>query len=338
MLKKKILLILFFILIFVSSSCYAFSDELQINSDAAILVDSKNEKIIYEKNSNKKVYPASTTKILTAIIALENCPLNEVVTASSIAINSLPAGYSNASIVEGENLTIEQLVTVFLVHSANEVGFILAEHISGSTREFAKKMNEKATELGCTNSNFTNPSGIHEENHYSSANDLAKIAVYCMKNDTFRKIVSLKSCYIPATNKSDSRFYRNTNQLLQDGQYYYSYCIGIKTGFTSPAKNCLISASNKNGVELISVVLGGDSTSDGKDTRYLDSMNLFEYGYKNYSLKLITNSIYYNTSFGRIINNIIEAKNNIKYDNYYEYFNNYLLVNLFTKTSLIIPN
>jgi len=336
MLKKKILLILFFILIFINSNCYASNEELQITSNAAILIDAKNDKIIYEKNSNKKVYPASTTKILTAIIALENCSLNEVVTASSTAINSLPAGYSNASIIEGENLTVEQLLTMFLIHSANEAGFILAEYISGSTEAFAQKMNEKANELGCTNSNFTNPSGIHEDNHFSSASDLAKIASYCMKNNTFRKIVSMKSCTIPATNKSTSRFYRNTNRLLQNGEYFYSSCIGIKTGFTSPAKNCLISASNKDGIELICVVLGGDTTSNNKDTRYLDTINLFEYGYKNYSLKLVTNSIYYQTSFGKILNTIYETKNNIEKSSHSEKINNYLLIKLVDKISLFV--
>jgi len=320
----------------VSSSCYAFSEELQIYSDAAILIDAKNDKIIYEKNSNKKVYPASTTKILTAIIALENCSLDEVVTASYSATNCLPPDYSNASIVEGENLTIEQLINVFLIHSANEAGFILAEHISGSTEEFAKKMNQKAKELGCTNSNFTNPSGIHDENHYSSASDLSKIAIYCMKNDTFRKIVQSKSCSIPATNKSNSRLYKNTNRLLHEGEYYYPSCIGIKTGFTSPAKNCLISASNKDGIELICVVLGGDITSEGKDNRYLDTINLFEYGYQNYSLKLITNSIYYETSFGKILNNFSRNKKNIEQNKIDENINNYLIIKLLYNLSLFI--
>jgi len=336
MLKKKLFFLFLFISIFINSNCYAFNKDLQINSKAAILIDSKNENIIYEKNATKKLYPASTTKILTAIIAIENCDLNDIAIASSSAIKSIPNGYSTAAIIEGEELTIEQLLNVFLIHSANEAGFILAEHISGSVEDFSKLMNIKAKELGCTNSNFTNPSGLHDENHYSTANDLSKIANYCMKNNTFRKIVSMKICKVPATNKSKARFYKNTNKLLQEGQYYYSSCIGIKTGYTSPAGNCLISASNKDDIELISVVLGGDNISNSKDTRYIDTINLFEYGYKNHSLKLITNSLYYETSFGKILNTYIETKNSLEKNTKDKTLNDYLLMNLLNKVSLFL--
>lgn len=311
MFKKKIILIIFLLFFLRLPSCYGFNDNLEIYSEAAILVDSNN-KIIYEKNSNKKMYPASTTKILTAIIALEKCELDETIIASYDAIHSLPNGYSNASILEGEELTLEQLVTVFLVHSANEAGFILAEHISGSTQEFANLMNQKTIEIGCTNSHFTNPSGIHDENHYSTAEDLAKIAIYCMKNSTFRKIVSMKSCSIPATNKSEARFYKNTNELLNAGEYYYPTCIGIKTGYTSPAKDCLISCSRKNGTELYSVVLCGDKTPSGQNARFIDSINLYKYAYNSYSLNCITNKISSETSFGKILKNIIDIKNSFE--------------------------
>jgi len=200
-------------------------------------------------------------------------------------------------------------------------------------------MNAKAHEIGCTNSNFTNPSGIHDEALYSTAEDLSKIARYCMKNSDFRKIVSMNSCTIPATNKSGPRYYKNTNKLLQNDEYNYSSCIGIKTGFTSHAGNCLISASKKDNIELISVVLGGNNTLDGKDVRYVDSINLFEYGYENYSLKLITNSIYYETSLGKILNNFFETKSHFEENTKNKKnksVNNFLLFNLFNKFSIFV--
>ena len=137
--------------------------------------------------------------------------------------------------------------------------------------------------MGCKNTHFTNPSGLQDPNHYSTAYDMALIAKYCMKNETFRNIVSKKSCTIKATDKYQERYFKNTNDLINpSSKYYYEYAIGIKTGFTSQAKNCLISASKKNGLELIAVALGAEATEDGRSGRYMDSINLFEYGFSNY--------------------------------------------------------
>ena len=259
---------------------------LTLYSDAAILIDSATGKVLAEKNSNEKMYPASTTKILTAIIALENCKLEDKITASYDAVMSIPVGYSNAAIQPDETLSLEELLNLFLIHSANEVGMILAEHISGSVENFANLMNQKATEIGCKNTHFTNPSGIHDEEHYSTAYDMALIAQYCMKNETFRSIVSKPSCEVAATDKYEDRYFVNTNDLIRpSSQYYYEYAIGIKTGFTSQAKNCLIAASKKDNMELITVILGAQTTPDGKSARYLDSINLFEYGFNNYKFE-----------------------------------------------------
>ena len=256
---------------------------LTLYSDAAILIDSVTGKVLAEKNSNEKKYPASTTKILTAIITIENCKLDDKITASYDAVMSIPVGYSNAAIQPDETLSVEELLNLFLIHSANEVGLIFAEHISGSVENFADLMNQKANEIGCKNTHFTNPSGIHDEEHYSTAYDMALIAQYCMKNEVFRNIVSKTSCEVPATNKYEDRYFVNTNDLIRpSSQYYYEYAIGIKTGFTSQAKNCLIAASKKDNMELITVVLGSQTTEDGKSARYLDTINLFEYGFNNY--------------------------------------------------------
>ena len=194
--KNTFIFTLFLIIIFFSNSIsYAdttvvLDNNLDLLSESAILIDSKNGNVLYRKNENQQMYPASTTKILTAIIAIENCSLTDKISASRNAIMSIPSGYSNANIKVNEELTVQELLEVFLVHSANEAGFILAEHISGSIENFADLMNQKASEIGCKNTHFTNPSGIHNPEHYSTAYDMALIARYCMQNQTFRDIVS----------------------------------------------------------------------------------------------------------------------------------------------------
>ncbi len=258
-----------------------------IYSDGAILIDSKTGNILAQKDMDKQLYPASTTKILTAIIAIEKLSLDEVLTASYTAVMSIPSGYSNAGIKEGEQFTVSDLLDMFLIHSANEIGYIFAEHISGNISEFANLMNEKAKELGCKNTHFTNPSGIQDPEHYSTAYDMAQIARYCMKNETFRNIVNKESCKIAATPLyPEERYFKNTNSLLDSSnRYYYEYAIGVKTGFTSQAKNCLIACSVKDGVELIAVLLGAEATETGLSGRYMDAINLFNYGFENYKIK-----------------------------------------------------
>lgn len=304
LLKIPILLLVFVFVIQIKFS-YGYKNELNIYSDSAILMDFKTGAILYSKNSNEKMYPASTTKILTAIIALEECNLDDMVTVSKSAISVIPPGYSSANLLESEQISVKDLVTVFLVHSANDAGYVLAEHISGSIDEFANLMNKKATEIGCKDTHFTNPSGIHDENHYTTSYDLSLIARYCMLNKNFRNIVSQKSCTINRTNKSDVRTYKNTNDLINpSSKYYLEECVGIKTGYTSQAKNCLISACSKNNLALICVVLGSNQMSNGESSRYQDSINLFKYGYSNYSVKTFANK-------DDIIKNI-EVKNGTK--------------------------
>lgn len=292
------------------------TEEMKIYSEAAILIEAKTGKILYEKNINERKYPASTTKILTAIIAIENCDLNETATASNYAVNSLDSGYTKANIQVGETFTIEQLLNVMMVQSANEAATIIAEHISGNVSEFSKLMNQKAIEIGCKNSNFLNANGIHDENHYSTAYDMALIARYCMKNETFRNLANKMECSLPRTEfwqdeqveENGERIFYNTNRLLDPNhRYYYPYAIGIKTGFTTPAKNCLVSASNKDGFETIAVILHGETTEDGLSARYLDTINLFEYGYNNYKLEDILQE------YPSVAISSVKEENNINY-------------------------
>lgn len=290
--QKQIIMLIITIIINIFFAPIALATNAEPNfkiySEAAILMDSTTGKILYGKNENQKQYPASTTKILTAILAIENCKLTDKISASYEAVMSIPSGYSNAAIQVGETLTIQELLDMFLIHSANEIGNIFAEHISGSVQNFATLMNKKAAEIGCKNTHFTNPSGIHDAEHYSTAYDMALIARYCMNNETFRKTVSTLSCTIQPTEKYEKRYFRNTNDLIDpSSKYYYEYAIGIKTGFTSQAKNCLIAASKKDNLELITVALGAEATEDGRSGRYVDSINLFEYGFSNYKIQEI---------------------------------------------------
>lgn len=289
---KKILIILFILIFSLNISVsYGISDTPEISAGAAILLDSASEKIIYSKNESEKMYPASTTKILTAILTIENCNLNDVVTVPYEAIASIPSGYSVAALQPGEQLTVEQLLQVMMVHSANDAANVLAYHISGSIDAFSNLMNKKVEELGLTNTHFTNPSGMHDENHYTTAYDLAIIMKYCMKNTTFKSLSGLKYCKIPATNKYDERVFNTTNELLiydnreVSSNYYYKYAIAGKTGYTTQAKNCLVSVSNKDDLELICVVLSVGLYPNNLSAKFVDTKTLFDYGYNNYTIR-----------------------------------------------------
>ena len=263
---------------------------LDIQSPVALLMESETGTILYEKNAYEKKYPASTTKMITAILTLENCDLNDTAIVSKEALLSVPSDYTNANLQVGEELTIRDLLYAFLIPSANDCGFVLAEHISGSIENFAEMMNLKATEIGCKNTHFTNPSGIQDENHYSTAYDLALIGRYAMQNDVFREIVSTSSYNLPATNKYDStdRRFVNTNFLIRESQknYYYEYATGIKTGFTDDAGDCVVASAKKDGIEYIAVVLqsGYDTTTWLKE-KFIDCVTLFDYAFENYTTK-----------------------------------------------------
>ena len=240
--------------------------------------------ILYERNGDEKLYPASITKVLTAIVVMENCDLDEVAVVSQSALDSVEYGYITSNLKAGEELTIAELLNILMVSSANDVAVILAEHISGSSESFAALMNETAAKIGCTNSNFVNPNGTHTEGHYSTAHDLALIGNYALKFDFLKEIFAKTYFKLPATNlyPKDDRIYTTTNEMLISGNSnYYKYALGMKTGFTTPAGNCLMSYAKKNGLELISVVLNSTTS----DNRYLETKMILDYGFDNFSLK-----------------------------------------------------
>ena len=281
---KKILFFLILLLTIISSQVFAVT----VNSPTAILIDADTGRILYEKDAYKTAYPASTTKILTAILALENCDIYEEVTASYAAIMSVPVGGSHAAIQVGETLTVKELLQALLICSGNDAANVLAEHIGGSTESFAAMMNTRAKELGCQNTNFVNASGLHDDNHYTTAYDLAILYKYA--TDTFpefNEIVATIRFRLPITDKysTDDRFYLNSNQLIIPNSsnsaknYYYPYATGGKTGFTTQSKNCLVAGASKDGVNLIAVILGAVQDSAGVSYRFTDTKNLFEYGF-----------------------------------------------------------
>lgn len=287
--KKRIFLIFLFVFL-LYSSCVSAVSNVEINSPAGILVEESTGKILYEKNAHEKMYPASTTKILTALLVLENGNLEDTVTVSEEAVNSLSDGYVTPYISSGEKLTVDQLLNVLLVPSGNAAGNALAEYVSGSIDEFVNLMNSRAKELGCTNTHFTNPYGKHDENHYSSAYDLYLIAKEAMKYEEFRTIVAKPTYSLAPTNRysKDDRLLYSTNDLVKpSSNNYYEYALGIKTGFTSYAKDCLVAAAQKDNMTLYAVILGADESSSGVSYRYIDSKKLFDYGFNNFLFRTI---------------------------------------------------
>ena len=287
----KISLIFLILFYFFANTYYVNAENsiesaVSLNSEAAILIENESGNILYEKNSSERLYPASTTKIMTAILAIENCDLNETAEVSQGAVDSVPSGYTNAGLIPGEEFTVEELLYALMIASANEAANVLAEHISGSVEEFAVLMNEKAKELGCENTNFVNANGMHNENHYTTAQDLCTIAEYCFENETFREIIQTVNYTVPATelHSAEDRILTNTDALINpNSPYYYEYALGGKTGFTSQAGNCLVCFAEKDGIYLTAVLLNASSSVN----RFSDARNLLSFGYDNFSNQVL---------------------------------------------------
>lgn len=262
----------------------------QIKSEGAILIDMDSGRVLFEKDADKRLYPASTTKIMSAILFLENLNLDSVVVASQEAVMSIPAGGSNIGILEGEQLTVEQLLYGMLVASANEACNVLAEYMCGDVDTFVARMNEKAKEIGMKDTKFLNAHGLHSPEHYTTARDLAILARYAMQNEKFREIVATQQYVIEPTAKyPERRILNNTNYLIngrQNGSYLYSNATGIKTGYTSQAGNCLVASASKAGTNLIAVALHAMPQTEGIYS-FIDCKALFEYGFANYETKVI---------------------------------------------------
>jgi len=256
-----------------------------ITAGSAILMDIDTGTILYKKNINEKCYPASITKILTTLIAVENCSMDEIVTFSSDAIYNTISVERSSSIWRdiGEKMTMEECLYAVMLESANECAYAVAEHVGGSLSKFVKMMNDKAEELGCTSSHFANPHGLPDEKHYLTAHDMAVIARAAYQNETFRLICGTKRYTIPPTNKhSDPTYMTNHHKMLypkDTAAYLYDYCMGGKTGYTTAAGNTLVTFAEKDSMTLVAVILNGSSPNYWNETR-----SLFEYGFENFNL------------------------------------------------------
>src|SRR5690554_3674131 len=202
------------ILIFFLLTNLTFAKELNILSPSAILIESNTGQILYEKNIDERLYPASTTKIMTALLLLEEGNLEKVIEINKDVPDLIEQGSSQIYLIPGELITREQLLFALLIDSANDAAVAIAQDISGTVEKFAEKMNNRAKELGAVNTNFVNPHGLHDNNHYTTARDLSLIAKEAMKNSIFREAISTSRYIIPATNKQETRYLYNTNRLI----------------------------------------------------------------------------------------------------------------------------
>ena len=248
------------------------------NSRRYIVYDRISKSMIIGKNEDIKSAMASTTKIMTTIVILEKADLNETVTVSAKAGGT---GGSRLGLKRGDKASVRDLLYGLMLRSGNDAAVALAEHVGGSVKEFAELMNEKAIELGLTNTHFVTPHGLDDANHYTTALELAKLTDYAMNNETFSKIVGTKSITIYINNQP--RQINNTNELLG----VLNGVVGVKTGFTNNAGRCLVTETKRNNMDIITIVLGADTKKD----RTKDSVNLIEYTYSKYKMYNIEEKI-----------------------------------------------
>lgn len=252
-------------------------------SPGVILMEESTGTILYEKNSDEAHYPASITKIMTTLLALENGNLSDMVTFSDDAINNTEG--SGIARDYGEQMTLEQCLYGVMLESANECAYAVAEHVGGTVENFVDMMNAKAKELGCTNTHFANPHGLQDENHYTTAHDMALIAQAAYQNETFRIIIGTKMYTIPPTNKhAEETVLRNHHDMLctyhnANRKYLYPYCVGGKTGYTATANSTLVTYAEKDGMTLICVVMDTQSPN-----QFIDTVNLFDYAFDNFQV------------------------------------------------------
>lgn len=256
--------------------------EPDLVANSAIVMDAASGQILYEKNAKEKKYPASITKIMTVILALEkNTNMNETITISENAVWDVDRTSSLIGLDVGEQITFGDCVYAAMLYSDNTCAYTLAEYVAGNIQSFADIMNAKAKELGCENTHFVTPNGLHDDNHYSCAYDMALITKYAMQNEAFRTIAGTLSYVVPATNLAEEeRALWNKNKLMNPAEpSYYEYCEGGKTGYTTVANNTLMTYAKKDGLELICIIMD----CDGWVYTYTDSKALYNYCYNNYT-------------------------------------------------------
>lgn len=282
------------------------------NAEAATVIDSKSGDVIYSLNADKRVFPAGITNIMTAILALENKSLADTCTVTAEALAGVTYDQPQLGMKEGEDYTVEQLLYAIILNSNNDASNTLAISVAGSIDAFVGMMNQKAQELGLSGTNFVNPSGYHNENHYTTAADVAKLSQYAMKNPTFAKIVTTQKYTFPPTNmRSSEKTILSTNHLVSRYKYpyhYYANATGLKSGNSTEAGYCLAASAVKGNLSIISVVMGAPN-ADAKDKAYsfTDTKAIFDYVFENYQAVLLAKQ-------GDVIHDskVAEAKNSTR--------------------------
>ena len=298
-LLKKIALLMIFII--AAAPISAEAEEIQapdVKALGAVLMDEKSGRVLWEKNGYEPLANASTTKIMTCILAIESGKLDETVTASK---NAAVQPKTRMGLSEGEQLKLKDLLYALMLQSSNDAAVAIAEHVGGSVEAFCDMMDSKAKELGAVDTDFETPNGLDSGEHHSTAYDMALIACYALKNDEFKEIINTRQAEI----KSDRCTYTiiNKNRLLNE----YDGAIGVKTGFTGKAGNCFVGAAQRDGMTLVSVVLGSGWGSVGKERKWRDTKNILNYGFDNYKYYDICmegdfiDSLAVNNSYGRSV-------------------------------------
>lgn len=254
-----------------------------ITAESAILMEVNTGAILYAKNIHKKSFPASTTKLLTCLIVMEQGNLDDTVTFSNEAVFSVPTGGSNMGMDVGEAITLEQCLYGIMVGSANEAANAAAEHIAGSIDNFVALMNERAAQLGCTDTHFTNTNGLNDEDHYTSAYDLALISSAFFQNDMLRKIGNTDRYEFKATATQPDDFILKNKHRLITGELSYDGILGGKTGYTDQARQTLVTCAEQNGMRLVCVVFMEETPN-----QFSDTIELFDYGFHNFQLMNIS--------------------------------------------------
>lgn len=256
-----------------------------VQAASAVVMEASTGTVLYEKNAHEQLYPASITKILTTLLAVENCSLEEEVTFSYESVHNIERDSTHIFRDVGEIMTMEQCLYAVMLGSANDCAYAVAEHVGKGYESFVAMMNDKASQLGCQDSHFNNPHGLTEEEHYTSAYDMALISKAALENETFRAITATKRYTIPFTNKhpNEETPLVNHHKMLTNYQgeraYLYDYCIGGKTGYTDLARNTLVTFAEKDGMTLICVVMKTDSKA-----QYTETRQLLDYCFDNFAM------------------------------------------------------
>lgn len=270
---------------------------IQLHCKVDFMMSMDDGSVIFEKNADTPVAPASLTKIMTALVVLKNCPdLNQTITVDSSALESLyGTGSSTSGLKTGETMSIYNMLCCLLIPSGNDAAVCFAKHVGGTIENFIKMMNDTAAELGCTNTHFDNPHGLDSATHKTTARDLSKMALAALKYPAFETIVACKTYDLPATNMNKERQLVNTNFLINPYRvtYYNKYCKGIKTGSTDDAGKCLLSYASRDGYNYLAVAMGGEQIDTDNDKipenqAFMDTNKMYNWAFKNLKYEIVT--------------------------------------------------